>query len=113
MPEALPTTSAGSMPSRVRLINTRQPDDPGMAPKPMAALASTRSSPEFLAQMMPVLTAIAAVAAARMLLLLAMLGAFVLALLATLNPEPYRLVATVIYDLGIVGPLAYLALVKG
>ena len=112
MAEALPTTNAGSTQSRVRLISTRQPDDPG-PPRPTAAPASTPSSHAFLAQLMPMLMAIAAVAAARVLLLLAAMGAFVLAFMATQNPEPFRLLATVIYDLGIVGPITFLYLKKG
>ena len=106
------TTNAGSTQSRVRLISTRQPDDPGV-PSKTAAPVSTPSNHAFLQQMLIVMTAIAGVAATRMLLLLAMVGATVLAFMATQNPEPFRLVATVIYDLGVIGPITYLYLVKG
>ena len=57
--------------------------------------------------------AIAAVAAARILLLLSVIGAFTLALLAIQNPDPYRLAVTVIFDLGVVGSVTYLYLQKG
>ena len=59
------------------------------------------------------LTAIAALLAARFLLLLASIGAFTLAYLAMQTPDAYRLAATVIYDLGVLGPVTYLYLVKG
>ena len=111
MAEALRTTSAGS---RVRLISTtRLPDDPGVGPtSPPAVAPSTPSSPVFLQQMMAVLTAIAALLAARFLLLLASIGAFVLAYMAIANPDAYRLAITVVYDIFVVGPLTWLYLSK-
>ena len=112
MAEALQTTSAGS---RVRLISTtRLPDDPGVEPtSPLAVEPSTPLSPVFLQQMTAVLTAIAAVLAARVLLLLSVMGAFVLAWAAIQNPDPYRLAVTIIFDLGVVGSVTYLYLQKG
>ena len=62
---------------------------------------------------MAVLTAIAALLAVRFLLLLASIGAFVLAYMAIANPDAYRLAATVIFDLFVVGPVTYLYLMKG
>jgi hypothetical protein len=79
----------------------------------MAAPVSTPSSPAFLQQMMVVLTALAAIAATRILLMLAMIGATVLAFMATQNPEWPRLVANAIYDILVIAPLTYLYLQKG
>ncbi len=62
---------------------------------------------------MAVMTAIAAILAVRMLLLLSVTGAFVLALLAIQNPDPYRLGVTVIFGIIVVGPITYLHLMKG
>ena len=106
MAEALQTTNAGS---RVRLISTR-PDDPGVRPE---ETASPRSNPAFLSQMTAVLTAIAAVLAARFLLLLAALGAFTLALLTVGNPDAMKLSVNAAYDLLIFVPLCWLYATKG
>ena len=105
MAEVLPTTNAGS---RVRLISTRDAQDT----KPEAS-ALPPSNRVFLEQMTATLTAIAAVLAARLLLLLASMGAFMLAYLAMQNPDGYRLAATVIYNLGVVAPITWLYYSKG
>ena len=113
MAEALQNTNAPSTP-RVRLISTRQPDDPGLDPiDRLAAPASTRSNPAFLEQMMAVMTAIAAVLAARFLLLLSALGAFTLALLTVGNPDAMKLAVNVAFDLLVLIPVTYLYLQKG
>ena len=113
MPEALQTTNAGSTQSRVRLISTRQPDDPGVKTPQPEAPPSPSSSPAFLAQLVPMLIAIAAVAAARILLLIGLMGAIGLTYLAMQNPDPYRLAATFGYDVLSGGPLTWLYLKKG
>ena len=63
--------------------------------------------------MTAVLTAIAAVLAARFLLLLSIIGGFVLAWAAMGNPDAYRLAVTVIYDVFVVGSVTFLYLQKG
>ena len=72
-----------------------------------------RANPVFLEQMTAVLTAIAAVLAARFLLLLAALGAFTLALLTVGNPDAMKLAVNVAFDLLVLIPVTYLYLQKG
>ena len=113
MAEALQNTNAPSTP-RVRLISTRQPDDPGLDPiDRLAAPASTRSNPAFLEQMMAVMTAIAALLAVRFLLLLSAIGAFTLALLTVGNPDLMKLSVNAAFDLLVFVPLIYLYVAKG
>jgi len=62
----------------------------------------------FLTAMVSILASMAAVVAVRFLLLLAVVGAFVLAYQGQQNPDNLRILTTVIYNLTVVGPLVYL-----
>lgn len=64
-------------------------------------------------EVMAVLGAIALVVSARVLLTLAVVGAFTLALISVLNPTIGAIVMTGLYAVLVVGPLVYLALRKG
>lgn len=64
-------------------------------------------------EVMAVLGAIAMVVAARVILLLSVMGAFVLALLTVQSPSVGSIVMTALYAVFVVGPLAYLALKRG
>lgn len=113
--------------SRVKLISEREsrPPDPQEAarawpdvtapntPRATAAARSTPSSPAFLQQMMAVLSAMAAMLAARFLLLLAAVGAFLLAYQSLQTPTTMTLAITIAYDLLVVVPLVYLYLNRG
>jgi len=105
MAEPLPSTRGNST---VRLISTREesPPRPEAAPSPVL-------SPAFLQQMTAVMTAIAAILAARLLLLLAAMGAFALALLTVGNPDAMKLSVNAAYDLLVFCPLVYLYIRKG
>jgi hypothetical protein len=84
-----------------------------MSPLPPNSPASTPSAPGYLQEVLAVLSAVAMVLSARILLLLSAAGAFVLAYMATQSPETGRLIATVIYDCGVLGPITYLYLKQG
>lgn len=112
-----PESTSSSGGSRVRLIRsdtTPHPGDPraGLPPIP-ADPALPRSNPAFLQEVLAVLTGIAMLLSARLLLLLAATGAFVITYLAVQSPETGRLLASLIYDLCVLGPLVYLFIVKG
>lgn len=64
-------------------------------------------------QLVAVFGAIAAVIAARLLLLLGGIGAFVLTLRVVDNPRAGGIWASLVYDLCVFGPLVLLALKKG
>lgn len=108
-------------PSKVRLLSQEeglermQRQAELLQPQPPAP-ASPRSSSAYptqvLATMTALLTVVGAILAARLVMLLSTLGAFVLAWATIANPDPLKLGATLIYDICIVGPLVYLALKK-
>ena len=77
------------------------------------APASRIFAPEFLEQMTAVLMSIAATVAARLLLLMALLGAFTLALLTVTSPTTLTLAANAIYDCLVFLPLVILYLRRG
>ena len=108
MPETS-TTSSGA--SRVRLISTRE--TPAAIDTRPEAPASKPSNPEFLAEVTAVLTAIAMLLSARLILLLSGVGGFVLAFVAVTNPTVLGIVVSVVYDLGIFCPLVFLGVRKG
>lgn len=64
-------------------------------------------------EVMAMLGAIALVVSARVILTLATIGAFTLALISVLNPTIGSIVMTGLYSVLVVGPLVYLALRKG
>lgn len=112
--------------SRVRLLSerqvpeTRQPPDvlpprPNTDHSPTATEAppSTPSRREFLSQTLSVIMALATVLSARLILLLAGIGAFVLAYFALQQPTNAALTACAIYDLTIFAPLVWLYATKG
>ena len=80
---------------------------------PTAGPSLRRSSPDYLTQMSTVLMSIAAVVAARLLLLLALIGSFVLTFLAIWAESWTSLGATMSFDVLVVLPLAALAYAKG
>jgi hypothetical protein len=80
---------------------------------PTEAKPSTPSRPEFLAQMTAVLMGIAAVAAARVLLLLALTGSFFLTWQAMTQSTLMSLAAMTSFNVLVVLPLCWLAYQKG
>jgi hypothetical protein len=48
-----------------------------------------------------------------MMILMATVGAFVLALMAVYNANPLTIAVTVVYDIGVIMPLVWLAIKKG
>jgi hypothetical protein len=83
-----------------------------MIPTPEAP-RSDASRPVFLQQVLAVMTAIAMILSARVLLLLSSLGAFVLAWLALTAPDMGKIAVLVVYVAGVVLPIAYLYLQGG
>lgn len=67
-----------------------------------------KSSPDYLTEVIAVLTAIAAILASKFLLLLAVLGGFLLAFQAIQNPDMLKIAICGVYDVGIILPVAYL-----
>lgn len=88
-----------------------------MAPEPIPPQVKEKESnparEEFFNAMLVTLSATAMILAARVVLVMAVLGAFVLALLTVGNPSIGAIVTTGIYCIGVIAPLAYLALKKG
>lgn len=62
---------------------------------------------------MALLNAAGVILASRFILLLAVVGGFILAYMATLNPVPMTLIANAIFDALIILPLVVLYLKKG
>lgn len=112
MAEHHSTASNESLPGRVRLLAERTlpaaSAPPTPTPQPPAGSVQNGATPAFLAQMAAILAAMAAVVQARFLLLLAVMGAFVLAYRSQMNPDQMMIATTVIYNLTVVGPLVYL-----
>ena len=112
------TTSPDSPRPRVRLIGQRpshsspEAAPPELSPRTVAP-SSPPSNPAFLIEMIAVLQAIAMLLAARLLLLLAVLGAFSLALLAHWSPHPMSLWLNIAYDVLVVIPLGGLYWQRG
>src|SRR6516165_4786631 len=96
-------------------LNTRpEPPDTAIALAGItAAPSSTRSRPDYLSQMIPVLMAIAAVVAARLLLMLALCASFVLSFLAIRTGSTTSLIAATSFSVLVVIPLVWLAWQKG
>jgi hypothetical protein len=76
-------------------------------------ISSKPSSRDFLEQMTAMLMAIAAVVAARILLLLALVGSFALAYQAMTQSTLTNLIVTVTFNVTVVLPLVWLAWQKG
>jgi hypothetical protein len=72
----------------------------------MAPVPTDRSM--FVTEMVPVLAAMASVLQARLLLMLAVIGAFALTFLIVGNPDQMKILTVAIYDICIVGPLVFL-----
>ena len=112
-----PTLQATNPGSRVRLLSSRQSDPTSAENDQLTAQREVQpsqpSNHAFPAQVLATWTAIAMMLSARLLLLLASMGAFMLAYLAMQNPDGYRLAATVIYNLGVVAPITWLYYSKG
>lgn len=96
------TDSSNESRGKLRLLKVEPVETP---PIP---IASERSSPAYLPEVIAVLTAIAAVLASKFLLLLAVLGGTLLAYQAIANPDPLKIAVCAVYDVGVVLPVAYL-----
>ena len=120
------TTRTDSERPRVRLIGTRSSQEasapsaetaarsePALLPRTMAERSSTPSNPAYLTEMLAVMSTIALLLAARLLLLLAVLGAFALAFLAHWTLEPMSLWLNIAYDVLVVIPLVFLYWTRG
>ena len=122
MEAASTNTNPDSRP-RVRLLSSRpleggqdQPAAtplPELRPRPMEVRSSPPSSPAYLTEMLAVMSAIGMLLAARFLLLLAVLGSFVLASLASTSGDPMGLWVLAIYGILVVVPLIGLYWVRG
>ena len=121
------STSQPSTEPRVRLLRERtEPTElsqPSNAPKLIESRAhqpemleepsSKPLSGEYLTKMTEIIAAIAKVAAARVLLMAALLGSFVLSFQAMLNPTSMSLATVMSFDVLVLIPLAALAWQKG
>ena len=110
--------------SRVRLIpqpeleqrlRVQQQELPAsnQSPEPDSQSSSAAYRTQVLATMTALMGTIGSLLAARMILLLSMLGAVLLAYLAMTNPDQIRLLVCVTYDVCVLGPLVLLYLRKG
>lgn len=77
-------------------------------PTATAAPLSTASDPEFHRQFLASMSAIAALLAVRFILLAGLLGAFLLGMLAVLEPSTNKLIAAGTYDVLVFIPLVVL-----
>lgn len=88
-----------------------------MAPEPAPKVEKVKepnpAREEFFRAMLVTLTATAMILAARVVLVMSVVGAFVLALLTVNHPSIGAIATTGIYCIGVIAPLAYLALKKG
>ena len=82
-------------------------------PTTSAAAPSTPSRAGFPAQILAVMSAIAMILAVRVMTLLAAIGAFLLAFAAVHEPTVMTIAVTLVYDIGVLMPLVWLATKKG
>ena len=95
----------------LRTSTTPLAEDPKAISPPLpSSPASKPSDPVFLQQLTAVMVAIAAILATRLLLLLASIGGFWLAYQAIGNPDTLKIAVCVVYDVGVILPIAYLYL---
>ena len=95
----------------LRSADTPLADAPKAIPSPLPSSPDLpRSDPVFLQQVTAVLTAVAAILATRLLLLLASVGSFVLAYRALSEPNWLKLAVCVVYNVGVILPIAFLYL---
>ena len=95
----------------LRSADTPLADAPKAIPSPLPSSPDLpRSDPVFLQQLTAVMVAIAAILATRLLLLLASIGGFWLAYQAIGNPDTLKIAVCVVYDVGVILPIAYLYL---
>ena len=95
----------------LRESTSPQVEDQRVGPLPQpSSPVSKPSDPVFLQQVTAVLTAVAAILATRLLLLLARVGSFVLAYRALSEPDWLKLAVCVVYNVGVILPVAFLYL---
>ena len=92
---------------------TAMDEEPKKSPGTATAPTSQASRPAFLEQMTAVMTAIAMMLAARMILFFATAGAFVLTYLAINQGTTTALIAAGTYDVLVVCPMVWLYLQRG
>lgn len=102
------SSSAESTP-RLKLIKVEE-ISPTAKAQPAAAMPSAGSGSAFLTQLMAVMGAIALILSARLILLLAGSGAFALAFIAVQAPDGFKIATCIVYDIGVILPLAYIDL---
>lgn len=122
MEPALTPTNPALRP-RVRLIGQRSSDDPTIREtmpstisppaRTTAASSSTASRPDYLIQMLAVMSSIAMILATRTILLLAVAGAFFLAHQAAGSGEVMGLWVSAAYGALVVCPLVWLYAARG
>ena len=105
--------------SKVRLISQEEVRARALpqslqTPQPEPDLPRSRSDfqTQVLATMTALMGTIGSLLAARLIMLLSTMGAFVLAYLTIQNPDPMRLAACLVYDIFVMGPLVYLTIRK-
>lgn len=104
IPPEMPAADSAAMP----------PDTGTLPPLKAAARVSRPLSPEFLAQMlMTTASTIGLILAARLLTLLALIGAFALAFLTIAEPTTNRLIANAVYDVLVFIPIVVLYATHG
>lgn len=100
----------------VELLGEREVDLAPTQEEPKAAKTPVEnlpvSSPGYRA-LLPVFETAARILSARLLLVMALIGSFVLALITILNPTKEKLMTDLVYDLTIFGPLVMLYLRSG
>jgi hypothetical protein len=98
---------------RLRLlpITDPQPETPVYPkPKPEKPVREKRVVAFPTAETVAILSLLLKVCAARVILMFAGIGAFVLALIASQHPSVNSIIATAIYDVSVFGPCLYLAI---
>lgn len=129
--EARPPASTNPPSRSMQLVGERhtpEPTSPSLsqmiglnrssATTPTATASSPPVPPELIhraawkAGVMGALNVVTALLAARLILLVAVVGEFVLAWTALANPDPYRIAALMIYATVVVVPLVWLAAAK-
>ena len=111
-PAIPPTDSAITSPAPVVDAEPWQPDTEPSTSRATAP-GSPTSRPEYLNQMTATFSAISMVLAARMLVLLALIGAFTLAMMTVTEPSNNRLIANGIFDVLVFLPLVWLYAARG
>jgi len=109
-------TSETSSSSRLRLLRERPVNDPAVDLAPTLSPGVQPSQPSaasYHEQTVAMLATIAAVLNARVLLLLAVLGAFILTLVTIFDPSNLKLMAALAFHLCVVVPLVGLYALKG